>query len=73
MEQPEKFETDYLIIGSGPGGDAAANRLGQLGAFAPPGLNHFETSLRVVPSFTSSLLENPFTNKGRSNIILPIL
>jgi pyruvate/2-oxoglutarate dehydrogenase complex dihydrolipoamide dehydrogenase (E3) component len=33
MEQPEKFDTDYLIIGSGPGGDAAENRLGQLGAF----------------------------------------
>jgi dihydrolipoamide dehydrogenase len=34
MERAEKFDTDYLIIGSGPGGDAAANRLGQLGAKA---------------------------------------
>ena len=34
MKEANKFDTDYLIIGSGPGGDAAANRLGQLGAEA---------------------------------------
>jgi hypothetical protein len=33
MEQPEKFDTDYLIIGSGSGADAAVNRLGQLSVF----------------------------------------
>jgi dihydrolipoamide dehydrogenase len=34
MKDADKFDTDYLIIGSGPAGDAAANRLGQLGAKA---------------------------------------
>ncbi len=34
MKEANRFDTDYLIIGSGPGGDAAANRLGQLGAKA---------------------------------------
>jgi dihydrolipoamide dehydrogenase len=32
MKEEGVFDTHYLIIGSGPGGDAAANRLAQLGA-----------------------------------------
>jgi len=34
MKEANRFDTDYLIVGSGPGGDAVANRLGQLGAKA---------------------------------------
>jgi dihydrolipoamide dehydrogenase len=34
MKEENNFDTEYLIIGSGPGGDAVANRLGQLGAKA---------------------------------------
>jgi dihydrolipoamide dehydrogenase len=32
MKDVDVYDTHYLIIGSGPGGDAAANRLAQLGA-----------------------------------------
>ena len=32
MKETGEFDAEYLIIGSGPGGDAAANRLAQLGA-----------------------------------------